>query len=464
MGIPVVIAENGIGVPIKSVDEGDLNYNRVPVMTVAENGFGLPIVLSDLGAPARVEGGGVPGWVPADIRAANPVFALDMINGRSYPGNLETSFTRASSAWQIDSDDDTFLSFASGEERISGFGLLTEFAADNAATDPDMAGVIVGTVPSAVPNWSVVTDAGLTTEVLSKGTWNGAPYARIRIHGTTTGADYQLRFGAVNSVPAVSGETWVASMAARLVAGSLTNTTGRNIRCVEAAGSTFVSATSTALDLAAPNLKTARKSAVRTFNGGTTTRAEARFQATFSGAGVAIDMTLDFVFPNLVKQPVQIAPILATSRAADNYTIAVPAGMKSIVVGPFRVRGYKAGETVATLFQLDDGTANERARVVYEISTGKLLAQVYSGGVQQCSLDLGTVTLEAEHTVAFAWEINNFAASLSGAAAVTDASGTAPVGLTTFRAGAGLTLAEPAAATLGAVYGFTTFVPPEDVS
>lgn len=74
MGIPVVIAENGIGVPIKPVDEGDLNYNRVPVMTVAENGFGLPIVLSDLGAPARVEG-----VVPANAILING--APLMING-----------------------------------------------------------------------------------------------------------------------------------------------------------------------------------------------------------------------------------------------------------------------------------------------------------------------------------------------------------------------------------------------
>lgn len=77
MGIPVVIAENGIGVPIKSVVEGDLNYNRVPLMTVAENGFGMPIVLSDLGTPARVEGGGVPVYPGAMVD-------LDFVTGRGF--------------------------------------------------------------------------------------------------------------------------------------------------------------------------------------------------------------------------------------------------------------------------------------------------------------------------------------------------------------------------------------------
>lgn len=50
MGIPVVIAENGQGFPVKPVED------NAPVMTVAENGLGAPIVISELGAPFIVEG------------------------------------------------------------------------------------------------------------------------------------------------------------------------------------------------------------------------------------------------------------------------------------------------------------------------------------------------------------------------------------------------------------------------
>lgn len=49
-GFPVVIAANGIGIPVKPVD------GRAPLMTVSENGFGTPIVISDLGTPFIVEG------------------------------------------------------------------------------------------------------------------------------------------------------------------------------------------------------------------------------------------------------------------------------------------------------------------------------------------------------------------------------------------------------------------------
>lgn len=50
MGIPVVIAENGQGFPVRPVED------NAPVMTVAENGLGAPVVISELGAPFVVEG------------------------------------------------------------------------------------------------------------------------------------------------------------------------------------------------------------------------------------------------------------------------------------------------------------------------------------------------------------------------------------------------------------------------
>ena len=50
MGIPVVIAENGIGIPVCPVEA------NAPAMTIANNGYGAPIVISDIGAPFIVDG------------------------------------------------------------------------------------------------------------------------------------------------------------------------------------------------------------------------------------------------------------------------------------------------------------------------------------------------------------------------------------------------------------------------
>ena len=49
-GFPVVIAENGRGIPVRPVEAND------PVMTIADNGLGAPIVISDIGAPFIVDG------------------------------------------------------------------------------------------------------------------------------------------------------------------------------------------------------------------------------------------------------------------------------------------------------------------------------------------------------------------------------------------------------------------------
>lgn len=64
-GFPVVIAENGIGLPVNPVS------SNAPVMTIAENGFGAPIVFDDNGAPFVVQGFTPVNWdfQPIDMTA-----------------------------------------------------------------------------------------------------------------------------------------------------------------------------------------------------------------------------------------------------------------------------------------------------------------------------------------------------------------------------------------------------------
>lgn len=71
MGIPVVIAENGKGFPVRPVE------GNAPVMTVAENGLGAPIVIDPHGAPFIVDGWDSPPLVvgPLDgVLPGNDVF------------------------------------------------------------------------------------------------------------------------------------------------------------------------------------------------------------------------------------------------------------------------------------------------------------------------------------------------------------------------------------------------------
>lgn len=85
-GIPVVIAENGLGAPVKPVDEG------APVMTIADNGLGAPIVISDNGAPFIVEGYSPDGWRSFVLDAGELEYQGEPTGGVGF-GNGENDFT-----------------------------------------------------------------------------------------------------------------------------------------------------------------------------------------------------------------------------------------------------------------------------------------------------------------------------------------------------------------------------------
>jgi hypothetical protein len=97
-----------------------------------------------------------------------------------------------------------------------------------------------------------------------------------------------------------------------------------------------------------------------------------------------------------------------------------------------------ASGAINIAFQADDGTANNR-RVLRYGTDSRLHLIATVGGIDQCDLDMGAVAANTDFAIAVRWADNNFAASLNGAAIVTDVSGSNPLGLTTARVGRGAT-------------------------
>ncbi len=85
------------------------------------------------------------------------------------------------------------------------------------------------------------------------------------------------------------------------------------------------------------------------------------------------------------------------------------------------------------VWQIDDGTENERYRIERN-SSNEIHVIATDGGVDQADLNLGTVADLTDLKVAVRLAANDFAASLDGAAVVTDTSGTLPT-VTTSRLG-----------------------------
>ena len=99
MSIPVVVASNGIGLPVRQVE------GNAPVMQVAANGFGLPIVLTPLGAPFVVQGlgpdiepisamyGTQAGQVPMRLQSSQAVMSGENVQSVPNAGGAGTAFS-----------------------------------------------------------------------------------------------------------------------------------------------------------------------------------------------------------------------------------------------------------------------------------------------------------------------------------------------------------------------------------
>lgn len=77
-----------------------------------------------------------------------------------------------------------------------------------------------------------------------------------------------------------------------------------------------------------------------------------------------------------------------------------------------------------TVFSADDATTSNLMRVRSAVAEPFFI--VNAGGVNQASLDGGTITANTIYTQAAAYAANDFATSVNGGAAVTDASGSVP--------------------------------------
>lgn len=95
------------------------------------------------------------------------------------------------------------------------------------------------------------------------------------------------------------------------------------------------------------------------------------------------------------------------------------------------------GSGTQVFFQADDGSENNRVRIVRDASNN-LRCIVTDGGVEQCNLDLGSVANETDFAVSFGFQADDFAASLNGGTSVTDTGGTLPT-VTTLRLGSSFT-------------------------
>lgn len=245
----------------------------------------------------------------------------------STPTNGATYFN-ASGSLQSSSSNTPRLdhSVVNGTNR----GILIEEERTNFYRNGSLSGAVVGVIGSggALPTrWNQlgVPDTGLNIQVVGKGTEYGMSYIDLRYYGTeaatNTGQGYYLDSNSY--VPATLGQTWTASIYARLVAGSITNLTGFNLS-VNERDITGAGLNGNTVSLLGATSAMQRYSVTRTFTSPAVERAAfgLGFGAT---AGTAVDFTLRLYAPQLEIGPSPTSYISTSSatiaRAPEIFTI-----------------------------------------------------------------------------------------------------------------------------------------------
>jgi hypothetical protein len=376
-----------------------------------------------------------------DLRFADNKILTDAVTGASL-----VTFTRASDGTFVDSAGvlQTAVTdvprFDHNPTTGESLGLLVEEQRTNSIRNNTMVGAVDGTPGTLPTNWSAISETGgLTREIIGTGASNGITYIDIKYSGTTTDSiSVNLAFDGNTAIAASTGQSWTSSAYVTVVGGSFANITSALIRVVErtAVGS-LVGSTSVSLASASGALNLNRFSTTRTL--GATAGA---VQGTiFLGipSGVAIDITLRIGLPQLEQGAFATSPIptttAAVTRSADVVSITGSAFSSWFNASTGAIYGEASNAQAGTsLFGADDGTASNRIFTNFSVANSPAF-RVVSGGVDQAVFAAGTITQNATFKLIAAYATNDFAASLNGAVAVTDTSGTVPSGLTTARIG-----------------------------
>ena len=280
----------------------------------------------------------------AGVFATHPYVADADFTGGTLPGSV--TLTRAAGgAHYYDSGPDLTAAGANvarfDHDPATGaaLGLLIESASTNQVANPRAEGYVAGS-PGTLPTGWFVGTPSLTQTVVGGGTEDGHPYVDLRYAGTAvgTGGIGVLWTVASASAAAVSGETWVGSGAARIVAGTSAGITGATIRVEEiSAANAALASSGSAISLAAASLGASRASHARILNQASTAKVRSSLLLANTN-GAAIDITLRIAIPQTEKASAATSPILppaaspaAQARAADAVSLAVANGTYDIL-------------------------------------------------------------------------------------------------------------------------------------
>jgi hypothetical protein len=335
---------------------------------------------------------------------------------------------------------------------LAARGLLVEAAATNQVPNPAFEGAAPGVFPAGMSATGALS--GVAHTVVGSGLDAGIPYLDIDLVGTATATTINpIIFFAANTVPAATGQSWQASLYARIISGgALPGVATVNAILREALNSTSLAQTlSSAFLIGAGSLASGPVEMSRVFNQPTTNNVQLLFQIRANVTGHTYNHRLRIGVPQLWLSPIAFSPSFPpagapgpSSRAADDLdAIDLPRYLNP-GAGTFVVQFTPGQPTAAThrgIVTVDDGTgANEfRLRMLPGATTVRLSVDI--AGAEVLGIEQASGAALVRHTARVSYGPAGWLLSVNGAAPIS-AAGPIPAGLVRALLGRGLAAGE----------------------
>lgn len=354
-------------------------------------------------------------------------FAQDK-NLRDRVGRVLITLIRASLGWAFDAGfslTEHAIDVARFDHLLDGtsLGLRVEAASINEIRNSTMVNAVAGSPGARPTNWVLDGTLNSIDTIPSIGTLNGMEFIDVRFNGTPLGSGV-LNFEQNNQITTAQNEEWSGSLYVQLVGGDFTNINNMEIRIRERGGASTPS-NDTAI-IITPTLQ--RFSSTYTITQADTIHVEFGLRVNYDGSG-DIDFTLRIFQPQMEKQPFVLTPIktstVAVTRAKDIDNASLTLDEHTVVISGRTPLGSPASGVEQVLWQSDDGTANERTRIIRN-SSNEMHGIVTVGGSDTADLNLGTVADDTDFNVALSVATNDIGGVLDGVAATRDTSAAIP--------------------------------------
>jgi hypothetical protein len=368
------------------------------------------------------------------IGAAATSEAVEMIGPRRL--NVNATIARSHTAttalaWAYDASGDLTTVGQNAARWTSARHLMVGDARTVTNTNPVGANGVAGTLTGGSPTgtlptgWSLSAQTGTDVEFIGYEAFGGVSLPVFRFSGTGNGVSNVLNF--TPSLTASSGQTWTVTTYSALLDG---DKAGLEVALTRAS---VIGGTGTATsDMIAALSEELEPTTITTTTGTSTTAVRGRLDIR-GFDGEAFDVTIALAC--FIEQaswhatPTQPATTGSVTRGRDIVTQPLSSDganagyVSGAVLLPRAPVGYDAG-----IFALDNGTDGNRLSLVVPDGTTDVTLASVSGGVQQFSEVIGSVTIGDTLRFAVAYDRSGGSARavISGMTAVETVTGTMP--------------------------------------